>query len=309
MNQFSPFGVEEGEVIQARAMADQSEWRLLRRLHMPEKFNEAPVGDVRRALVVDVETTGLSQETDDVMQLAMLPFDYEVETGRILTVYKDEAFEALREPAAPISEEASIITGITADMVAGTTIDAEAVAGMVENADLVIAHNAKFDRPMAEKNWDCFVNKPWACTLDGVNWLRQGYSAGKLDYLGMQFGWFYDGHQALADCEACLALLAQTLPKADVRVMAAVRESALKKEWLVPAFGSPFDLKDKLKQRNYQWRPEGLPNGKVWWAVVEDRAAEIAWLSEEIYGRKVETKAYPVTALNRYSEQLWRFDE
>jgi hypothetical protein len=29
----------------------------------------------------------------------------------------------------------------------------------------------------------------------------------------MQFGWFYGGHRALADCEACLALLAQSLPK------------------------------------------------------------------------------------------------
>jgi DNA polymerase-3 subunit epsilon len=309
MNQFSPFAVEEGNLIAPRAMADRSEWRLLRRLHVPEKFNEVRAGDIRRALVVDVETTGLSPETDDVMQLAMLPFDYEVETGRILTVYKDAAFEALREPAAPISEEASLITGITAGMVAGTTIDAEAVAAMVGDADLVIAHNAKFDRPMVEKHWDCFANKPWACTLDGVDWLRQGYSAGKLDYIGIQFGWFYDGHQALADCEACLALLAQTLPKAGVQVMAAVREAALKKEWLVPAFGSPFDLKDKLKHRNYQWRPEGLPNGKVWWTVVEDRAAELAWLSEEIYGRKVETKTYPVTAFNRYSEQLWSFNE
>jgi DNA polymerase-3 subunit epsilon len=156
---------------------------------------------------------------------------------------------------------------------------------------------------------DCFAEKPWACTLDGIDWLRQGFSAGKLDYLGMQFGWFYDGHQALADCEACLALLAQTLPKAGVQVMAAVREAALRKEWLVPAFGSPFDLKDRLKQRNYQWRPEGLPNGKVWWTVVEDRDAEIAWLNEEIYGREVKIKAYPVTAFNRYSEQLWSFGE
>jgi len=160
---------------------------------------------------------------------------------------------------------------------------------------------------MVEKHWDCFINKPWACTLDGVDWLRQGYCSGKLDYLGMQFGWFYDGHQALADCEACLALLAQPLPKAGVQVMAAVREAALKKEWLVPAFGSPFDLKDKLKQRNYQWRPEGLPNGKVWWTVVEDRDAEIAWLCQEIYGRRVEIKTYPVQATKRYSERLWSF--
>ena len=185
MNQFSPFAIEETELIAPQATADRSDWRLLRRLRLPKQFNEVRVGDVRRALVVDVETTGLSLEADDVMQLAMLPFDYEVETGRILTVHKDDAFEAFREPAAPISEEAAVITGITADMVAGATIDAEAVADIVEHADLVIAHNAKFDRPMIEKHWDCFANKPWACTLDGVDWLRQGYSAGKLDYLAI----------------------------------------------------------------------------------------------------------------------------
>ncbi len=46
--------------------------------------------------------------------------------------YKDQAFEALREPAAPISEEASLITGITADMVAGKAINADAVAAAVD---------------------------------------------------------------------------------------------------------------------------------------------------------------------------------
>lgn len=309
MNQFDPYAIEEGGIVAPEAAAHRNEWRLLRRLHMPEKFNEPQGGEIKRALVVDVETTGLNLETDDVTQLAMLPFEYEVETGRILTVYKGQAFEELREPAAPVSEEATLITGITADMVAGKAIDAEAVAAVVENADLIIAHNSKFDRPMVEKIWGCFAEKPWACSLDGVDWLRQGYSAGKLDYLGTQFGWFYDGHKALADCEACLALLAQTLPKADVQVMAAVREAALKTEWLVPAVGAPFDLKEKLKQRKYQWRAEGQPNGRVWWTVVEDRDAEIAWLCEEIYGRQVEIKTYPVTASKRYSERLWSFSE
>jgi DNA polymerase-3 subunit epsilon len=309
MNQFNPFVFEEDDLVTPLATANRSEWRLLRRLHMPEKFNEPQAGEIKRALVVDVETTGLNLDTDDVMQLAMLPFDYEIETGRILTVYMDEVFDGLREPAAPISEEASLITGITADMVVGKSIDAEAVAEVVEDADLVIAHNSKFDRLMVEKHWDCFAKKPWACTLDGVDWLRQGFSAGKLDYLGMQFGWFYDGHQALADCEACLALLAQTLPNSGAQVMSAVREATAKKEWLIRAIDSPYDLKDKLKQRNYQWRPEGLPNGKVWWTAVEDRDAEIAWLSDEIYGRKIDIKTYPITAFTRYSEQLWSFRE
>jgi DNA polymerase-3 subunit epsilon len=60
----------------------------------------------------------------------------------------------------------------------------------VADAGLVIAHNAYFDRAMVERHWNCFAEKPWACTLNSVDWLREGFSAGKLDYLGMQFGWF-----------------------------------------------------------------------------------------------------------------------
>jgi DNA polymerase III subunit epsilon len=309
MNQYGLFAIEEGDLVTPLAVANSTEWRFLRRLHVPEKFGEPQTGEIKRALVVDVETTGLNLETDDVMQLAMLPFDYEVETGRILTVYAAQAFEALREPAVLISEEASLITGISADMVSGKTVDADAVAMLVETADLVIAHNAKFDRPMVERHWDCFGKKPWACTLDSVDWLREGFSAGKLDYLGMQFGWFYDGHQALADCEACLALLAQTLPNSGAKVMSAVRNAAAKSEWLIPAINAPYDLKDKLKERSYQWRPEGLSNGKVWWTAVEDRDAEVAWLCDEIYGREIDIKTHPITAFNRYSEQLWSYSK
>lgn len=308
MNQYSHFAIEESDLISAGASANRTDWRLLRRLRVPDKFNDSEAGVIKRALVVDVETTGLSTENDDVIQLAMLPFDYEVGTGRILSVHQDLAFEELRQPAVPISEEASLITGITDDMVAGKSIDEKAITSIVECANLIIAHNAKFDRPMVERHWDCFANKPWACTHDGVDWLREGFSAGKLDYLGLQFGWFYDSHQALADCEACLALLAQMLPNSGRNVMAVVREATLKNDYLVRAVDAPYDLREKLKQRGYRWRPAELPNGRVWWTTSADPEAELAWLSEEIYGRKCSVPFHPITALERYSERLWSFD-
>ena len=308
MNQYSLFAIDEGELIKQQVSIDRTEWRLLRRLRLPDKFNDPQGGRIKRALVVDVETTGLSTQNDDVIQLAMLPFDYEVESGRILTVHKSRAFEARREPVVPISDDASSITGITNEMVAGKSIDDKVVTTIVADADLVIAHNAYFDRPMIERRWGCFAEKPWACTLDAINWLREGYSAGKLDYLGMQFGWFYDGHQALADCEACLALLAQTLPKSGRRVMTVVRESALTDDFLVRAVDAPYDLRDKLKQRGYRWRPVDLQNGKVWWATTDDPEAEIAWLRSEVYDRDVGIPVHPVTAQERYSERVWSFD-
>jgi DNA polymerase III subunit epsilon len=249
MNQYSHFADEEADLIRKDTQANPANWRLIRRLQTPERYNDPQGGTIKRALVIDVETTGLSIENDDVIQLAMLPFEYEAESGRILTVHKSMAFDRLREPALPISDEASMITGITDDMVMGKHIDESDVAVVVTKADLIIAHNASFDRPMVEHLWHCFSEKPWGCTLTSIDWLREGYGSGKLDYLGMQFGWFYDGHQAMSDCEACLALLAQALPNSGQTVMTAVREAALLKDHLVCAVDAPFDLKDKLRQR------------------------------------------------------------
>ena len=305
MNQYSHFTFEGSDIIRPQTTVDPVEWRLLGSLHLPDRFNDPQGGAVRRAVVVDVETTGLSTDNDDVIQLAMLPFDYEVESGRILTVHKAHAFEGLRQPYVPISEEAGLITGITDDMVADQSIDGDIVAATIADAGLVIAHNATFDRVMVEKHWPCFVDKPWACTLDSINWLREGFSAGKLDYLGMQFGWFYGGHRALADCEACLALLAQSLPKSGQRVMAAVREAARKIDYLIRAVDAPYDMKDKIKQRGYRWRPAELQNGRVWWSTTDDPEAEIAWLRAEVYGQDATIPADRITARERYSDRIW----
>ena len=119
MNQYSHFAVDEADLIRKGTQADPADWRLIRRLQIPDRYNDPQGGTIKRALVADVETTSLSIENDDVIQLAMLPFEYEAESGRILTVHKSLAFDRLREPAVPVSEEASIVTGITDDMVTG----------------------------------------------------------------------------------------------------------------------------------------------------------------------------------------------
>ncbi len=307
MNDFTNFGFDISTVIRNNTTVPPEQWKLLRRLEIPNQFNKSDGQPLKRGLALDVEATGLSLENDDVIQLAMLPFDYDPLDGRITNVHKDLSFEGFREPALPISEEASIITGITDQMVRGQSIDEAMVRLIVEQSDLIFAHNAFFDRVMVEKHWPCFAEKPWACTFQTIDWLREGFTAGKLDYLGMQFGWFYDGHTALADCQACLALLAQTLPKSNRRVLEVVRESALNAEHLICAVDAPFDEKDTLRNRGYRWRPAGLQNGKVWWTICLDKEAEIEWLHSEIYRYEKDIPTQEVTAINRYSNRLWDF--
>ena len=282
-----------------------SEWKLIRKLHLPEKYNDPSGGEIKKGIVLDVEATGLSIGHDDVIQLALLPFDYEVSSGKILNIQKEDAFDGLREPRIPISKEASLVTGITNEMVINKKIDSKEFEKIINSSDLIIAHNASYDRPMVEQHWDCFKNISWACTFKSIDWLEEGFSSAKLELLGMNYGWFYDGHDAFNDCEACLALLSETLPKKDKTVFSVLREYAASPSFLIKAIDAPYSKRNILRRRGYKWRPADLLNGKVWWTETNDYEEEVKWLNEEIYNREINIPIKRITALNRYSDRIW----
>ena len=282
-----------------------SEWKLIRKLHLPEKYNDPSGGEIKKGIVLDGEATGLSIGHDDVIQLALLPFDYEVSSGKILNILKEDAFDGLREPRIPISKEASLVTGITNEMVINKKIDSKEVEKIINSSDLIVAHNASYDRPMVEQHWDCFKNISWACTFKSIDWLEEGFSSAKLELLGMNYGWFYDGHDAFNDCEACLALLSETLPKKNKTVFSVLREYAASPSFLIKAIDAPYSKRNILRRRGYKWRPADLLNGKVWWTETNDYEEEVKWLNEEIYNREINIPIKRITALNRYSDRIW----
>ena len=282
-----------------------SEWKLIRKLHLPEKYNDPSGGEIKKGIVLDVEATGLSIGHDDVIQLALLPFDYEVSSGKILNILKEDAFDGLREPRIPISKEASLVTGITNEMVINKKINSKEVEKIINSSDLIVAHNASYDRPMVEQHWDCFKNISWACTFKSIDWLEEGFSSAKLELLGMNYGWFYDGHDAFNDCEACLALLSETLPKKNKTVFSVLREYAASPSFLIKAIDAPYSKRNILRRRGYKWRPADLLNGKVWWTETNDYEEEVKWLNEEIYNREINIPIKRITALNRYSDRIW----
>ena len=303
MNKYKHYKNDTSEIINTEV--SQSDWKLIRKLHLPQKYNDASSEEVKKGIVLDVEATGLSIGYDDVIQLALLPFEYEVSSGKIININKDKAFNGMREPRVPISEEASLITGITNEMVLNKTIDSKSVEKIINETDLVIAHNASYDRPMVEQHWDCFKNVSWACTFKSINWLEEGFSSAKLELLGINYGWFYEGHDAFNDCEACLALLSETLPKRNETVFSVLREYATKPNYLIKAIDAPYDKRTILRRNGYRWRPADQLNGKVWWTEKENYEEEINWLNKEIYKREINIPIKRITALNRYSDRIW----
>ena len=303
MNKYKHYKNDTSEIINTEV--SQSDWKLIRKLHLPQKYNDASSEEVKKGIVIDVEATGLSIGYDDVIQLALLPFEYEVSSGKIININKDKAFNGMREPRVPISKEASLITGITNEMVLNKTIDSKSVEKIINETDLVIAHNASYDRPMVEQHWDCFKNVSWACTFKSINWLEEGFSSAKLELLGINYGWFYEGHDAFNDCEACLALLSETLPKRNETVFSVLREYATKPNYLIKAIDAPYDKRTILRRNGYRWRPADQLNGKVWWTEKENYEEEINWLNKEIYKREINIPIKKITALNRYSDRIW----
>jgi DNA polymerase III subunit epsilon len=276
------------------------DYRVLRRL-MPRPIVVSPTShqDEKIAVILDTETTGLDHTRDEVIELGMIAFTYD-EEGRIGDVIG--TFNALREPSVPISTEITRLTGITPSMVSGQRLDLEAVERFIAPADLIIAHNAGFDRPFCERLTKGFQVKAWACSHSEISWSGLGFEGSKLGYLLGQCGWFHQGHRAVEDCHAVLEVLAKPLPSEAGLPFGHLLASARKSLLRIWAEGSPFDMKDLLKARGYRWNDGTDGRPKSWWVEVdeEDGEAEITFLRREVYRREVEPYIQRVTAFERF---------
>ena len=131
----------------ARQLEAHDDYRVLRRLQPRAVAPLRPLAPGERiTVIVDTETTGLDHRHDEVIELGMVAFVHDAE-GAVVDVIG--TFSALQEPTKPIGPEITRLTGITDAMVEGQRIDIDAVEAFIESADLVIAHNAGFDRPSA----------------------------------------------------------------------------------------------------------------------------------------------------------------
>jgi DNA polymerase-3 subunit epsilon len=129
----------------AEALAKSADYRVLRRLVPRETFNPSIGQNRKTGILLDVETTGLDQRKDEVIELGLVKFDY-LPDGRIASI--KNVFSSFNEPSEPIPLEVTALTGITNEMVAGQRIDEAAVSSFAEEAVIVIAHNAGFDRKL-----------------------------------------------------------------------------------------------------------------------------------------------------------------
>jgi DNA polymerase-3 subunit epsilon len=263
------------------------DYKVIRRLQPVDHYHDDnPAIEKQIGLYLDTEATGLDPDIDKVIELALVPFEYDAE-GRIYRILP--AYNALQDPGVPISAFITRITGITDEMVAGQAIDLDQVARLLSSASLVIAHNARFDRPFVELLHPGFETIAWACSIADVNWNEEGFEGVKLEYLGYKYGFYYEGHRATIDCLAGIELLSQTLPGSGERVLKRLLDNAQRTDVRLWAVRAPFEKKDVLKARGYRWSPGGEGILKAWYKdLPEDQAdAEMLYLNQEVYPKAV----------------------
>lgn len=235
-----------------------------------------------RGVIIDTETTGLNHRKDEVIEIGAVAFNFDPQGnfGEVTGIYG-----SLQQPKIAIPPEITRLTGITDEMVYGQTIDRNALRSLIDPADLVIAHNAGFDRPFCEMLLPIFSNKAWACSNSEIDWSALGYEGTKLGYLIGQAGYFHDGHRAVDDCFALLEVLVSKKNGFTSTAFAELYQASQRSRVRVFAENSPFDMKDQLKARGYRWSDGSDGRPKSWWIEIGEEALEDErrYLRTEIY--------------------------
>ncbi|KJC56490.1 DNA polymerase III subunit epsilon [Bradyrhizobium sp. LTSPM299] len=287
----------------ADMLAESPDYRVLRRLVPRTEFAPYEGLATKTGILLDVETTGLNTAQDEIIELAMVKFDYlpDDSIARITDV-----FSSFNEPPNPIPAEITELTGITDEMVLGHRIDPDAVSAFASDAVIIVAHNALFDRKFAERYWPLFERKSWACSATEIEWRRHGFDGSRLGYLLAGIGLFHQAHRAIDDCRALIEVLAADVPSQNRSAFAILLERARRKTVRIWAEQSPFDLKDTLKKRGYRWSDGADGRLRSWYIDVDEahQPAEIEFLRTTIYLQDVDPRIQTMSAMNRFSNRV-----
>ena len=290
----------------AQALDAHPDYKVLRRLVPRDDWGATPATGTQRVIVLDTETTGLDAKSERIIELAMLSVLVDTATGQ--PVGPVTTYESFEDPGKPIPPAITEITGIDDSMVRGQRIDDARVAELVQAADLIVAHNAGFDRPFVEARLPVFATRDWNCSFAGIDWKGQGSGSAKLEFLAHERGWFYDAHRALVDCHALLQVLAAPL-KNGQSGLTCLMEGSTRTRYKLRATGAPFEAKDALKSRGYRWDTEN----RVWWTTLmgsEVLEQEAQWLKANAYnGRSARVQVEEQSALVQFSSRAGALSE
>lgn len=254
------------------------DYRLLRRVPEEPPVEPEDGSPSMSVAVVDVETTGLDPDSDRIVELAIRRIRMTLD-GRLVELGERRSW--LEDPGRPLDSEVARLTGLTDTDLEGRRIDDRTAASILRTSDLVVAHNASFDRPFVERRLPQVAGGAWACTCNDVDWAALGFEGRSLSHLMFQLGMFFDGHRAASDVAALIAMLIHRLRDGRA-VFEVLLEAARRETVLVDAVDAPFQAARVLRARGYRWNQRD----RRWRREIGEEAlgAECEWLDRKVYG-------------------------
>jgi len=227
---------------------------------------------------LDVETTGINIENDKIIEIALKVIKVDKSNGKILLI--ENEYQSFDDPHQPISMEVSLVNGITNEMVEGHEINWDKVTSILNQADIIVAHNASFDRAFIDRYASISKEKIWSCSINDINWLERGFVKSSQELLCIWHGFYYDSHRAMNDVNALIHLLFHHSYTNNKPIIELIKKSQ-KPYYKIIAKHSTFDTKDILKTNKYKWDQKN----KVWWKFIDYLLIqdEKKWLKDNVY--------------------------
>lgn len=238
---------------------------------------------------LDTETTGLNPESDQIIEIAIRLFRFEVPSGRL--VEELDSYLSLQDPGFPISPEIQRVTGITPEMLVGHRIDWARADALLGRADVVLAHNAQFDRGFVDRKSQVTGSMVWACTAWQIDWRAKGFKNARLEDLASASGVKHQAHRAMGDVEAMLALVGGEDAMTGHPYLSELIESVRQEVVYLWVEGKTYDQRDLLKAHGFKWNPASKVWGKIVPSVEQAKVTESA--QSLIPGTVVQSRAIP----------------
>ena len=206
-----------------------------------------PVNGIRYVCLLDTETTSLEPPPiGKTVEVAVMLFD----------VRHAQAVASFASLIRSDSNEAQSVNGIPAEMLSDLQ-DPElvwrAVRWVIGRADIVIAHNAEFDRKFVPD-----LGKPWVCSENDIQWPGRA-RGGSLAHLALSLGLgVASAHRAAADVDTLARIFTRLAEMGHALEPILIR--AMRPKVMCHSL-APFEKKDEVKAAGFRWDPDG----KMWW--------------------------------------------
>ena len=147
-------------------------------------------------LILDTETTGLDYENDNCLEVGSILFNVQsrsvlAQQSFLLPVEKNNAEKINNIPAAITILPQPLFEAI------------QYFESLVQVSDVLVAHNAEFDKKWFGRNHLPQIEKQWICSMDDINWPveKQLKSRPSVRDLALAYGVpVWNAHRALTDC-------------------------------------------------------------------------------------------------------------